>query len=341
MESSEIYWILQLDNIHTVLTGGFFFLISFATLVGFFISAGLLACKSGVFDSKDCTYPGDWLLPIISCSITAILTIIVIIILAISMFLPSSKNMAVIHILPKIVNNEELKIEAKELYDLAKQGLKDLVTKDFKEKKIRKNMMYTVWAGGVEVNDNYLTKEQAKSLAQEYIVQGYDDVLIEQITEELKDELTDKHTINPETVKILDAMDAQAEEREGVDNADQKEHMETLMGEEVPFEEGVNRRIKQLRKIVFDLATVQEKQNAAQEKKYRILEKALVDTTAVIEKLAIALSKLNVIDNDASSPDTLEDNLCDTCENVAWCEDVVVAEGESMAKCLYYVNEDA
>lgn len=35
--------------------------------------------------------------------------------------------MAIITILPKIANNESIKTEAKELYDLAKQGLKDLI----------------------------------------------------------------------------------------------------------------------------------------------------------------------------------------------------------------------
>jgi len=172
-------------------------------------------------------------------------------------------------------------------------------------------------------------------------------------TSELEDELTDKHAINPETVKILDAMDEQAEEREEVDNADQKEHMETLMGEEVPFEEGVNRRIKQLRKIVFDLADIQEKQNAAQEKKYKILEQTLVDTTAVIEKLAIALAKVNITKENKHLWDTCvskeacltedeeeEENLCDTCKRADWCEDVVDADEETMSVCVEYESED-
>ena len=36
---------------------------------------------------------------------------------------------------------------------------------------------YTVWVGGVEVNDHYLTHEQALALAYEY--DDYDDVQIE------------------------------------------------------------------------------------------------------------------------------------------------------------------
>jgi prophage maintenance system killer protein len=44
-----------------------------------------------------------------------------------------------------------------------------------------KNNKYTVWVGSTEVNDNYLTKQQAENLAFEYEQQGYDDVIVEQI----------------------------------------------------------------------------------------------------------------------------------------------------------------
>ena len=37
---------------------------------------------------------------------------------------------------------------------------------------------YSVWVGGSEVNDNYLTKKQAEELANEYKADGYDDVAI-------------------------------------------------------------------------------------------------------------------------------------------------------------------
>ena len=38
---------------------------------------------------------------------------------------------------------------------------------------------YTVWVGAVEVNDYLMTKDAAKTLAMEYIDDGYDDVYIE------------------------------------------------------------------------------------------------------------------------------------------------------------------
>ena len=40
-------------------------------------------------------------------------------------------------------------------------------------------MLYTVWVGGVEVNDNYLNNlEDAKMLAEGYRDEGYTDVYI-------------------------------------------------------------------------------------------------------------------------------------------------------------------
>lgn len=40
---------------------------------------------------------------------------------------------------------------------------------------------FTVWVGGVEVNDYYLTEEEAERLAEEYRQGGYDDVVIEEV----------------------------------------------------------------------------------------------------------------------------------------------------------------
>jgi hypothetical protein len=40
---------------------------------------------------------------------------------------------------------------------------------------------FTVWVGGVEVNDSYLTIEQARVLKKIYLNQGYKDVIVEEI----------------------------------------------------------------------------------------------------------------------------------------------------------------
>lgn len=40
---------------------------------------------------------------------------------------------------------------------------------------------WSVWVGGIEVNDYYLTKDEAECLAQQYEADGYDDVEIEMV----------------------------------------------------------------------------------------------------------------------------------------------------------------
>ena len=51
--------------------------------------------------------------------------------------------------------------------------ISNLKTKEKKEEK-----SYSVWVGDGEVNDYYLTKNEARILAQEYKDDGYDDVFI-------------------------------------------------------------------------------------------------------------------------------------------------------------------
>jgi hypothetical protein len=45
--------------------------------------------------------------------------------------------------------------------------------------KIKKN--YSIWIGGIEVNDYYLTKKEAKKLFKIYQEKGYTDIIIEKI----------------------------------------------------------------------------------------------------------------------------------------------------------------
>lgn len=40
---------------------------------------------------------------------------------------------------------------------------------------------YTVWCGGAELNDYYLNYVEATDLAESYVRQGYDDVVIEKV----------------------------------------------------------------------------------------------------------------------------------------------------------------
>jgi len=41
---------------------------------------------------------------------------------------------------------------------------------------------HTVWVGGGEVNDYYLSETEAHTLASSYLTQGYDDVIIQEVT---------------------------------------------------------------------------------------------------------------------------------------------------------------
>ena len=41
--------------------------------------------------------------------------------------------------------------------------------------------LFSVWVGGVEVNDYYLTEDEANTLAKKYEDDGYDDVVIDEI----------------------------------------------------------------------------------------------------------------------------------------------------------------
>jgi hypothetical protein len=42
---------------------------------------------------------------------------------------------------------------------------------------------FTVWVGGIEVNDYLLTLQEAEELAEEYEMDGYDDVIIEDVSD--------------------------------------------------------------------------------------------------------------------------------------------------------------
>lgn len=53
-----------------------------------------------------------------------------------------------------------------------------IIIADVLQRKRSGAAIYSVWCGGSEVNDYYLTKEQAESLAFEYEIDGYENVTI-------------------------------------------------------------------------------------------------------------------------------------------------------------------
>ena len=44
-----------------------------------------------------------------------------------------------------------------------------------------KKDLYTVWVGGTEVTDHYVSKEKAERIAEAYEEDDYDDVVVEKI----------------------------------------------------------------------------------------------------------------------------------------------------------------
>lgn len=131
IDSWDLYWILQLDQIiktFGMLSGacGFLFAVSLILYVFSYIAR---------YDD-----PGEDKLPLYEAGIkiarffTKILCSIFLLSICIITFLPTSKNMAIMLVLPAIVNNEEIQSEAQELYDIAKNGLKELVEESNKVK---------------------------------------------------------------------------------------------------------------------------------------------------------------------------------------------------------------
>jgi len=116
MNMFELYCVLKLDEIKLLLeiTGVVIFIFVIMVLGGFlfnYIDAGE---KIPLWHKV--------------CSVVLIPTTIFLILTTV--LLPSTKQMAVIIIAPKIINNEVLNNDLKDLYKLAKDGLKDLIKHD-------------------------------------------------------------------------------------------------------------------------------------------------------------------------------------------------------------------
>ena len=111
MTGFEVYVIMQLDSVIAsagVLAG----VLVFGTL--FFVSFNLLVNEDMSVVTKN-----KALLRKLAYLIGGLLLV--------NTFLPSTKTAAAMHVLPAIANNETIQNEASEIYQLAKQALKDAV----------------------------------------------------------------------------------------------------------------------------------------------------------------------------------------------------------------------
>lgn len=121
----EMYWFVKFDDIHSFL--GPILIISLIVTIFLYICCflSLLMCADdGIASDEHFAKVRQSI-----HKITLVSTVIFLIFNAINAFLPTTKQMAAIKILPAIVNSEfmqkEFPAEAKELYALAKEYIKD------------------------------------------------------------------------------------------------------------------------------------------------------------------------------------------------------------------------
>ena len=117
----NIYLIMQLDRINNALVAPAI-LLTLMTVIGFV----LMLVNTQVEKAEPYTDPWYHIGGKIFRRAGLAATIVFLLL----MLLPSSRSAAVIVILPAIANNEAVQREANDLYQLAKQGLKNLVEQD-------------------------------------------------------------------------------------------------------------------------------------------------------------------------------------------------------------------
>lgn len=109
IDAWDIYWVLQLDAINTAAIT--------LTVLG---AAAVFIAWLAHFD------PGTRL----SIAVPMVLTPAWMLVFALAVFLPSTKTAAAMFVIPAIANNEAIQNEAGELYDLAKDALRQAAQPD-------------------------------------------------------------------------------------------------------------------------------------------------------------------------------------------------------------------
>lgn len=114
MDAWTVYWLFKLDDIQTLFQVASFILVigAMVSTVGYFISRSYYDKQ----DKKTCL---KFMRPLIPVAITC---------LVVAVLIPSTKTMAAIIVLPKIVSAENLDMVAKDggdIYKLAMERIKD------------------------------------------------------------------------------------------------------------------------------------------------------------------------------------------------------------------------
>lgn len=112
----DVYWVMQLDNI-----GAFFTLVTIVPVVGAFVGLVVMPLTLDYVDDD------HW--PLIRKVLTRLLLFVWLPAGLVSVFIPSSKTAAAMLVLPALTSDaavETIAPEAREIYNLAKQALRNV-----------------------------------------------------------------------------------------------------------------------------------------------------------------------------------------------------------------------
>ena len=114
IDPSTIYWIGQCDCIRSVFPHIMFF--------GIFLSVVSIGLTIGCFCDRSISRPLCWM----GVSLSSIFCVVSIIGILGQVFVPTSKTVASMYIIPAIVNNEKIQDAGNQLYDLAVSWMEEL-----------------------------------------------------------------------------------------------------------------------------------------------------------------------------------------------------------------------
>ena len=122
---TQMYWLVKLDDMRGVITGIMWLPISVAIIIGILAIAALLASIDDPMEIKNEILEGVW-----KCGVWCASLIVVAVVIHIAgAFVPSTKQMAAIIVVPKIANSEKVQTVGNQLYDLAVEWMNELKPK--------------------------------------------------------------------------------------------------------------------------------------------------------------------------------------------------------------------
>ncbi len=119
MSAWDVYWIMQMDSLRDFATGS----LSLLVPVWIILTVGCVMAACECDDEKDAqkTVGKFW----VRCS-CALLALCAVSLTALS-FVPSTKTMAAMYVVPAIANNERLQTDLADVYDLGMERLREVL----------------------------------------------------------------------------------------------------------------------------------------------------------------------------------------------------------------------